>query len=211
VRPSADSVLFDLDGTLWDTGETCAVAWNDVLRRHGIPYRRIVADDVRRVTGRPHEAAIRDAFPGLSDDQLAALTVATAEEDNRLIAEQGGVLYPGVERGLRALADRYRLFIVSNCQTGYVETFLAWSGLEPLFTDFECWGNTRQSKGANLRRVVDRNGLRAPTFVGDTPGDQSAALECGVPFLFVDYGFGACPDVALRFSSFAQLTDWLLT
>ncbi len=106
MRPSADSVLFDLDGTLWDTGETCAVAWNDVLRRHGIPYRRIVADDVRRVTGRPHEAAIRDAFPGLSDDQLAALTVATAEEDNRLIAEQGGVLYPGVERGPRALADR---------------------------------------------------------------------------------------------------------
>jgi hypothetical protein len=33
----------------------------------------------------------------------------------------------------------------------------------------------------------------------------------GTPFLFVDYGFGACPDVALRFSSFAQRTDWLLT
>ena len=53
------SLIFDLDGTLWDTTATCAGAWNKVLRRHDIEFREITARDVAGVTGRPHEEAIR--------------------------------------------------------------------------------------------------------------------------------------------------------
>lgn len=205
-----DGVVFDLDGTLWDTCETCAHGWNTVLRRHRIAFREITAEDIRAVTGRPHDECIRRTFTGLPEAQLALLTAETATEDVRLVAEIGGALYPGVEEGLGRLGGRLPLFIVSNCQAGYIETFLRWSGLGPCFRDFECWGNTGFSKAANLARLVDRNGLRAPVLVGDTPGDQSAARECGVPFVFVDWGFGVCDGGDRRFSSFGALTDWLL-
>jgi len=205
-----DSVVFDLDGTLWDTSATCAIAWNRVLDRHGIPFRRIVDDDVRRVTGKPHEQCIREVFIGLPEAHLLTLIAETQAEDHTLVAELGGVLYPHVEAGLRRLGARYPLCIVSNCQAGYVEAFLQWSGFTPCFRDFECWGNTGASKGDNLRALIERNELRGALLVGDTPGDQAAARECRVPFLYVDYGFGVCTDADGRFSSFRDLTDWLL-
>ena len=113
-----DSLVFDLDGTLWDTCGACAIAWNNVLRRNGIEFRAIVADDVRRVTGKPHEQCIREVFAGFSELDLRRLIEETAAEDNRVIREIGGVLYDGVEAGLQGLAGRYPLFIVSNCQSG---------------------------------------------------------------------------------------------
>jgi beta-phosphoglucomutase-like phosphatase (HAD superfamily) len=46
-----DSIIFDLDGTLWDTCDACAQAWNVVLERGQIPYRTISGDDVSPLSG----------------------------------------------------------------------------------------------------------------------------------------------------------------
>jgi phosphoglycolate phosphatase len=205
-----DAVVFDLDGVLWDTSASCAVAWNRVLDRHRIRFRPITEHDVRAVTGKPHEECIREVFAGLDEAHIATLAAETQEEDNRVVAELGGELFGGVGAGLAALCARYPLYIVSNCQAGYVETFFAWSRLGGYFRDFECWGNTGLSKPQNLRVLIDRNRLLHPVFVGDTPGDQAAARECGVPFLHAAYGFGRCPDADHHFASFPALTTYLL-
>jgi phosphoglycolate phosphatase len=89
--------------------------------------------------------------------------------------------------------------------------FLRSTGTADVFRDFECWGNSGLAKTHNLERLVARNALRAPVLVGDTPGDETAARDCRIPFLYVDYGFADCTDFTARFSSFTALTDWLLT
>ncbi len=202
-----DSLVFDLDGTLWDTCGACAIAWNNVLRRNGIEFRAIVADDVRRVTGKPHEQCIREAFAGLSELDLRRLIEETAAEDNRVIREIGGVLYDGVEAGLQGLAGRYPLFIVSNCQSGYIETFFDFSGFGRLFRDYECWGDTGEPKSENLSSIIARNGLARGVFIGDTEGDRVAARSCGIPFFHAEYGFGAVADRDFGFSAFSALVD----
>ena len=205
-----DSLVFDLDGTLWDTCAPCAIAWNNVLASEGIPYRTILADDVRAVTGKPHEDCIRITFSDLSEEQVKRISDLTMVEDNRVIDEQGGVLYDCVLSGLAAMKEKYRLFIVSNCQSGYIETFLRHNQCESLFEDIECWGNTGQPKPENLRRIIERNGLKSPIMIGDAEGDEAAARACGVPFAFVEYGFSNCIDPDLRFASFCQLTEHFL-
>jgi len=198
VKPDADlaAIVFDLDGTLWDTTATCAVAWNAVIERLGVSFRTISADDVRRVTGKPHIDCMRETFVGCSEAQIVALCDATMAEDNLLIERVGGDIYPGVARGIVRLRERYRLFIVSNCQTGYIELFLRHSGLGQHFDDVECWGNTGEAKPENLRRLLARNGSPRALMVGDADGDESAARANGLPFVHVRYGFGAAhaPD-----------------
>jgi phosphoglycolate phosphatase len=205
-----DSIVFDLDGTLWNTCPACAVAWNHVLARNDIAFREITARDVESVAGMPHEAAIRQAFDGLAEHHIRALIRETAEADIRFIRDLGGSLYEGVEDGLGRLAERFPLFIVSNCQSGYIELFLETAGLGPLFRDFECWGNTRRPKDDNLRALMRRNGLRGSILVGDAEGDRRAAAACGVPFFHVTYGFFDLDGEHARFDSFAALARHFL-
>jgi phosphoglycolate phosphatase len=210
VLPKIDSLVFDLDGTLWDTCEACAAGWNNVRRRHGIAFRTITVDDVRSVAGKPHDSCIREIFVGVPEEQLRILSDETQAEDNRLIAQRGGTLFAGVKEGLQALASRYPLFIVSNCQAGYIEIFLAFTGLSRLFRDTECFGNTGRSKADNLRAIIARNALSSPLFIGDTPGDQAAASANEVPFAFASYGYGRCEKMHVKVDSFRELRDMLM-
>lgn len=200
-----DALIFDLDGTLWDTTKACAVAWNRVLARLGIAYRQMTAADVAYVAGRAHAEAIERAFVGLGPADLARIAEETATEDNAEIARRGGNLYPGVGETVRALSARLPLMIVSNCQRGYIELFLEHSGLARHFADLECWGNTGRGKTDNLRSVVERNRLSSPLFVGDTEGDREAAHGCALPFVFASYGFGHVARFEHRIDRFDQL------
>lgn len=205
-----DSVIFDLDGVLWDTCSSCAVAWNNVIERRKIQFREITAEDVRRVTGKSHETCIRETFVGVPEDQIQFLIDDTMLEDNLMVEKLGGNIYEGVSEGLRKLSKRFPLFIVSNCQSGYIETFMKFGGFTKIFKDVECWGNTRKTKAENLATVVARNKLKNPVYIGDAEGDRIAARICEMPFFFASYGFGHVQEFDTSVASFSEFVDILL-
>ena len=47
------------------------------------------------------------------------------------------------------------------------------------------------SKGKNNLLLMEREGLKAPVYVGDTEGDMNSAIEAGIPFVFCTFGFGS--------------------
>ena len=200
-----DSIIFDLDGTLWDTSNACAVAWNNVLTRNHISFRKITADDVRAVTGLPHDKCIETVFETLPDEQISLLTAETMEEDMLVITEIGGELYGDVTEGLHKLREKFELFIVSNCQSGYIENFFVQNGVEKLFKDHLCGGDTKKSKSVNTLTIVERNKLTNPVFVGDTEGDFKAARDCGIDFFQVAYGFGPPISGCKLANSFSEM------
>lgn len=95
-----DSIIFDLDGTLWDTNPVCAISWNNVVRRNNIDFREITSQDIREVAGKPHDECIRKVFNGLPEIHLQLLINETMTEDNLTIDQHGGRLYPLVKEGL---------------------------------------------------------------------------------------------------------------
>ena len=204
-----DALIFDLDGTLWDSTETVALAWNRALSRMGVEERTITVADIAGVMGMTHLQICHTLFPGVLQARAEEIVLACYVEEEKQIHRLGGRLYDGVEAGLKSLARRYPLFIVSNCQKGYIESFLAWSGLAPLFADFESHGNTGKSKGENLRLVASRNRLTGPVYIGDTDSDRQAAGEAGMPFIHARYGFGAGLWEGPFIQAFAELARLL--
>ena len=134
-------------------------------------------------------------------NRLAALL----EAENRYVAALGGRLYPQAAETLELLARRYRLFIVSNCQVGYIEAFFQAHGLEKYFTDYENPGRTGLDKAGNIALVAERNGLKRPLYIGDTQGDYHAAVKAGVPFLHAAYGFGTIDHEVPAVHAFAEI------
>lgn len=185
-----DSIIFDLDGTLWDSRKTVVEAWNRVLERHYKELPKVSVEDFKRVMGLPMEEIAQQLFPNLPLETSRTLLAKCEKEENTLIRERGGVLYTGLEAVLTALGQKYDLFIVSNCQAGYIESFYAYHRLGNYFTDEENPGRTGLSKGENIQLVMERNKLREPVYVGDTAGDQTAATFAEIPFIFAAYGFG---------------------
>lgn len=204
-----DSLIFDLDGTLWDTCDSCALAWNHCVERNGFVFRKISGNDIRKVAGLPHEECVKQTFKGLTLQEIDRLARETKMEDILFVEKYGGKLFPGVFDGILRLSSKFRLFIVSNCQEGYIETFLDRNGLRDCFVDFECWGRTGLRKAENLKSIVVRNRLKNPIYIGDTIGDQEAADENQIVFAYVKYGFGSCDKYISSFDSFVDFEKYL--
>ena len=101
---------------------------------------------------------------------------------------------------------QYGLYIVSNCQSGYIEVLLESCGLREYVRDIECYGNTGLPKGDNIRMVVQRNHLERCFYVGDTHMDEEAAGAAGIPFVHAAYGFGRAERPVGTIESLSQLT-----
>ena len=201
-----DGLLFDLDGTLWDSIDAICHSWNQVLARRAPQWAGVVTRaNVTGCMGMLLPDIVRRLIPDLPQNEIKPLLDELMVEENAYVAVHGGVLYPQVPETLAKLAEDYPLFIVSNCQAGYIEAFFQAHGLGGYFTDYENPGRTGKGKGENIALVVARNGLERPLYIGDTQGDYDAATAAGVPFLHAAYGFGSLTRPAPSVSAFAAL------
>ena len=206
--PTFDSVIFDLDGTLWDASAAITLAFQRAKASVDYVENDVTLAQVRAVTGQPYEVAHEQLFPGIPVARLAEFRALCAHQELAAARQPGGIIYPAADATLRYLRGRdYRLFIVSNCQLGYVEAFFDNSQLGHYFEGHQCFGTKRLPKAENICEIVARYDLRAPVYVGDTPGDQTASQAAGVPFIFATYGFGRIEAAAapLRIDQLADL------
>lgn len=192
-----DGILFDLDGTLWDSRDGVLKAWNEVICSDpGAARGPLTKEEILPCFGLPMDE-IRDrllsgAEPGARGHVMAKMCA----HENEYLKKHGGKLFPGLEETLAFLSGRFPLFIVSNCQDGYIEAFLAAHRLGTYFKDTECWGRTHAAKDGSIRILMERNSLKRAVYVGDTAGDERSAKAAGLPFIYAAYGFGkaASPD-----------------
>lgn len=200
------NIIFDVDGTLWDTTEVVAEAWNRAISEVGGTAAFITASMLKKEFGKPMDKIADNLFNDASEEQRKLLLEKCCEyEHEALMENKNNLLFPEVKETLIKLSEKCRLFIVSNCQSGYIELFMEKIGIEEYITDFECFGNTLKSKGENIKLVIERNNLDDAVYVGDTQGDYEATVFAEIPFIFAKYGFGNPENCYLAISGIKEL------
>lgn len=202
-----DSIIFDVDGTLWDSADSVAEAWNLAIQKFSSLDITLNREILGSVFGKTMTEIGDILFPSLSATEKDALLSACCEIENNYLKNHPGIIYEGVADTMKKLSEKYSLFIVSNCQCGYIEATMQAIGIEHLIKDHLCFGETNVPKGQTLRILIERNRLSAPVYVGDTQGDADACQDADIPFIFAEYGFGNVPDAKMTIQKFSDLLN----
>ena len=204
----ADCLIFDIDGTLWDSRELVAQGYNIQLRREGLEHLQVTAEDFLPLFGKVMTEIADVIFATVPEEQRYALMERCMDTENKYLQENPCEIgYPGVKETMERLSRNHKLYIVSNSQCGYPELCIRKLGLEEYISGHLCFGDTGREKGETLRQLMERHGITSALYVGDTQGDLEAAEQAGLPFVFAAYGFGQPDHWAARIETFSQLED----
>ena len=103
------------------------------------------------------------------------------------------------------LSAKVPLFIVSNCDEGYIEAFLHCHKLAAYFTDHLCYGDTGLDKPHNITAIVEKHDLKSPVYVGDTEKDRISAAIAKTDFIHAAYGFGTVTEETVTIRDLKEL------
>ena len=201
-------IIFDMDGTLWDSAEQVAESWTLALQQCGYKDAVVTKEDMYRTMGRTMDKIAEMLFPFTQGKKREELLTTCCKVENDYLREHGGMLYPDLRKTMEQLKKMgYHLYIVSNCQAGYIEAFLDYFSFHDLFEDISCFGDNGKPKGQNIRLLYEKNKLDAGVYVGDIQGDYDATMEAGLPFIHAAYGFGEIAKPVEKIDTLSDLVD----
>ncbi len=204
-----DGIIFDIDGTLWDSRKGVAKAWTIALRENTDYNITLDYAELGKLFGKPMNEIFAIIFPDMSEKYRNELIPIFYKYEHKYLETHPPMLYEGTRYVLEELASCYPLFIVTNAQKGYIECLFNATGIGKYFTDYLCFGDTLAQKDITMRKLIERNKLKNPVYIGDTQSDFDACKKAGVPMIYASYGFGAVDKPEATITEIAELLNIL--
>ena len=203
-----ESLIFDIDGTLWDSRALVAEGYNIQLKSEGLDHLCVTAEDLKPLFGKVMTEIADVILATIPESERYALMERCMKTENDyLFANECRIGYPKIKETMEELAKKHRLFIVSNAQCGYPELCIDKLGLGGYIEGHMCFGDTGTSKGKTIRTLMEKHNIQNCVYIGDTQGDYEATLEAKVPFIWCTFGFGKPEGYDKKIDSFAQLLE----
>ena len=204
------SLIFDIDGTLWDSRALVAEGYNIQLNAEGYSQLCVDAEVLRPLFGKTMTEIADVILATVPASARYSLMERCMDTENRYLAEnECRIGYAGVKETLEELKKDYRLFIVSNAQCGYPELCMQKLDIAHLFEGHLCFGDTGTEKGQTILELMRRHQITDAVYIGDTQGDYEATLVAGIPFVWCAFGFGNPDGYAAKLDDFRQLPQLL--
>ena len=190
----AKTILFDLDGTLTDSGEgiiNCAIL---ALEHFGCPIPD--REEMRTFVGPPlHESFIRHGVPADKTDEA----IRVYRSRYIPIGAYENSPYPGVEELLKTLkAQGHTLYVATSKPEAMSIKILEHFGLAHYF-DRICGASmdtSRSTKEDVIAYLLELSGRDENILmVGDTKFDVIGAAVHGIPTIGVSWGYGKVADM----------------
>ena len=204
-----ESLIFDIDGTLWDSRALVAEGYNAQLKREGMEHLFVNEEILATVFGKTMTEIANILMASLpEEDRYPLLERCMASEDVYLHEYASeAIAYPGVKKTLLELAKKHRLFIVSNSQSGYPQLIIEKMGLDAIIQGHLCFGDTGTCKGETILRLMREHNITSACYIGDTLGDQEASDYAGIPFIHCTFGFGQAEHCYASVDNFEELLN----
>ena len=201
-----ESLIFDIDGTLWDSRALVAEGYNIQLKSEGLDHLCVTAEDLKPLFGKVM-TEIADAILATIpvEERYDLMDRCMKTENDYLFENECNIGYPKIKETMAELAKSHRLFIVSNAQCGYPELCIEKLGLGEYIQGHMCFGDTGTSKGKTIRTLMEKHNIENCIYIGDTQGDYEATVEAEVPFLWCAYGFGNPEGYEAKINAFEDL------
>lgn len=188
------AILFDLDGTLTDSGDGIINCAAMTLERFGLPVPS--REEMRVFVGPPlHETFVKFGVP--ADRATEAVEIYRSRYIP--IGAYENTPYPGIEEMLKNLhVLGYRLYVATSKPEETSVKILEHFGLANYFTRIcgAALDRSRISKESVIAYLLEQTGEAANMImVGDTAFDVIGAKEHGIPTIGVAWGYGKVQDM----------------
>jgi phosphoglycolate phosphatase len=181
-------LIFDLDGTLFETAHTVMTAVRALFDELGLP----VPDEAGVLThiGKPSPRFLAAILPeGLATEAVAARFCVL---ERAAVSESGRVFF-GVPDMLQSLrCDGHKMSVCSNGSEEYIRLVLAVTGIEAFFAGIYS-AKFSSSKAEKVREMLTSD--EDAVVIGDAGDDLAAASQNALPSIAAMYGYGAADPV----------------
>ncbi|MDO6708100.1 HAD family hydrolase [Photobacterium sp. 1_MG-2023] len=204
MKQHSPVIMFDLDGTLFDTAQAIATAFNATFEAMQLPVleNQVICDTI----GLPLEKAFANLLNQPEDIPVVADCVAEYQRQFRekILPAAKTLLFPGVDEGLRNLKDHhFNLAVTTNKFSRSANALLAAAGIADLFDVVVCADEVREKKPApeSGQKILAhfRAEKEQALMVGDTTHDILMANHLGCKAIAVNYGIHS--EAALQTAS----------
>lgn len=203
-----EAIIFDVDGTLWDSVDVVVDAWKIAIKENSNFQVEITRERLESLFGKPMTEIFDILFPKATPEEKELLGKKLVEKEEEMVSVKGAcTLYPNVVETIERLSKDYKIFLVSNCQSGYIECLYKVTGIDKYVIDQTCFGDTGLLKHENITGIMKKNNITSAVYVGDTITDYNACVLAKVPMIYASYGFGEVENPSYTISNLSELLD----